>query len=346
MGQTRNIISFDYAIKTVLRNPANFNVLSGFLTELLGKKIEVQSLMESESNTADPKGKINRLDLKAKIDNDEIAIFEVQIGEQIDFFKRILFGVSKATTEQIHKGDAYEKIKKVYSIDIVYFELGKGTDYIYHGTTDFKGLHNNETLLFSPVEESLLPDKPVGEIFPEYYLIYPRHFNEEIKTKFDEWVYVLKTSKVMADFSAAGVQEAGEALDELKMTPAEHNDYENYIKFWRVYRSMVDTAAKKALAEGMEKGIAEGEEKGMAKGMEKGLAKGMEKGMEKGRAEGIAKGREEGRAEGELIGEARGIDKGKVEEKREIARNLKQKNIPIAIIAESTGLSEKEIEGL
>ena len=254
MGQTRNIISFDYAIKTVLRNPANFNVLSGFLTELLGKKIEVQSLMESESNTTDPKGKVNKLDLKAKIDNEEIAIFEVQVGEQTDFFERILFGVSKAVTEQISKGEPYGKIKKVYSIDIIYFELGKGTDYIYHGTTDFKGLHNNEPLLFSPSEQDLLPESKAGELFPEYYLIYPKHFKEEIKSKFDEWVYVLKNSKVMANFSAAGVQEAGEALDELKMTPAQHEEYEDFLKFWRVHRSEVDAA----LIKGEVKGRAEG----------------------------------------------------------------------------------------
>jgi len=46
----RTIISFDYAIKNILRDKANFDVLSGFLTELLNKQVVVQEILESEGN--------------------------------------------------------------------------------------------------------------------------------------------------------------------------------------------------------------------------------------------------------------------------------------------------------
>jgi len=46
----RTIISFDYAIKRILRDKANFNILGGFLTELLGRKVTVLSILESEGN--------------------------------------------------------------------------------------------------------------------------------------------------------------------------------------------------------------------------------------------------------------------------------------------------------
>ena len=59
---------------------------------------------------------------------------------------------------------------------------------------------------------------------------------------------------------------------------------------------------------------------------------------EKGEARGIAK--------GEKIGEVRGITKGKEEEKREIAKKLKEKGIDIDFIAETTGLTKEEIEKL
>ena len=44
-------------------------------------------------------------------------------------------------TEYIGLGNPYDKVHKVYSINIVYFELGQGKDYIYHGKTEFRGIH-------------------------------------------------------------------------------------------------------------------------------------------------------------------------------------------------------------
>ena len=102
--------------------------------------------MESESNPISKLGKFNRLDLKAKINDAEIAIFEIQTSTERDFFHRVLYGTSKAVVEQLAKGDKFGKLKKVYSIDIVYFELGVGNDYIYHGVTEFRGLHKKDDL--------------------------------------------------------------------------------------------------------------------------------------------------------------------------------------------------------
>lgn len=257
----RTLISFDYAMKNVLRDKANFVVLNGFLSELLKQNIVVQEILESESNKDTEYGKLNRLDLKAKINDGEIVIFEIQAGKEFDFFHRMLFGTSKTIVEHLAKGDDYEKIKKIYSIDIVYFELGKGSDYIYRGRTEFTGLHNKETLMLSSKERKYLPryiqnqeELSAREIFPEYYIIYPKHFHEEIKDKFDEWVYFLKNSAVKFDFTAAGIKEASEKLAEERMTKADKNDYENFIKARRVKSNEVESAKW----EGEQKGKAEG----------------------------------------------------------------------------------------
>jgi len=257
----RTLVSFDWALKGILREKANFVVLSGLLTELLGKKVTVYDILESESNVDNVDGKSNKLDLKAKIDDDELAIFEVQVNRQGDFFHRILYGTSNAVVEQLHKGDKFGKIRKVYSVDIVYFDLGKGSDYIYHGTTSFKGLHNRETLLLSDKEMKFLPhsvhgEQSVGALFPEYYLIYPNWFNGKIKNRIDEWVYALKTSTVESTFTAAGIQELGEALDERKMTESERIAHEDHIKYTRVKDSEIETAWEDGLIEGKVRGMA------------------------------------------------------------------------------------------
>ena len=44
------IIRFDWAMKRLLRNKANFSVLEGLLTTILGEKIIIRRLLESGSN--------------------------------------------------------------------------------------------------------------------------------------------------------------------------------------------------------------------------------------------------------------------------------------------------------
>ena len=56
--------------------------------------------------------------------------------------------------------------------------------------------------------------------------------------------------------------------------------------------------------------------------------------------------RKEGLSEGEAIGLKKGRSEGAAQEKREIAKNFKHAGIPIAVIAENTGLTAAEIEKL
>jgi predicted transposase/invertase (TIGR01784 family) len=220
----RTIISFDYAIKDILRDKANFDILSGFLTELLCQPVSVQEILESEGNPGSPDGKTNRLDLKAKIDNNEIAVFEIQYKDQIDFIGKVLFNACRAVVEQVTIGNPFD-IKKVYSINIAYDAMGAKNEYFFEASlTEFRGKHLNETI---PFAQNLDPLSDIRrDIHPEYFLILPNKFKGEIKTKFDEWVYVLKNSSVKSDFTAAGVQAAGEKLDVLKMTPEARARYE------------------------------------------------------------------------------------------------------------------------
>jgi predicted transposase/invertase (TIGR01784 family) len=219
----RTIISLDYAIKNILRDKANFDVLNGFLTELLNKQVSVQEILESEGNVDDKSSKVNRLDLKAKIDNGEIAVFEIQFFDQIDFLGKVLFNACKAVVEQVSSGELFD-IKKVYSINIAYFDLGAKKEYVFQAKLlEFSGVHFAESIPFS---QNLNPLLPANDLHPEYYLILPNKFDEQMRTKFDEWVYVLKNSVVKSEFTAAGIQEAGEKLDVLNMTKEEKAEYE------------------------------------------------------------------------------------------------------------------------
>jgi len=105
------------------------------------------------------------------------------------------------------------------------------------------------------------------------------------KSKFDEWVYVLKNSVVKSEFTAAGIQAAGEKLDMLKMTPQQKAEYEAELIALADRKSEMQTAELK--------GEKRGEKKGEAKGLKKGLKKGEAIGMQKGEAIGLEKEKKE-----------------------------------------------------
>ena len=127
----KKLIRFDCAIKRLLRNKANFVVLEGFLSELLFDNIKIEQMLESESNQETCDDKFNSVDILTQNSKNELVIIEIQSTYEIDYFQRMAFGVSKSIAENLKLGQKYSEIKKVISINIVYFDLGQGQDYIY-----------------------------------------------------------------------------------------------------------------------------------------------------------------------------------------------------------------------
>jgi len=245
----RPLVSFDYAVKYLLRGKDDFVILSGFLSELMGKNIEVAAILESESNKVNPEDKVNRVDLKAQIDGGEYAVFEIQFLQEFDFFGKVLYGVSRAIVEQVSAGKLYD-IKKVHSINIVYYNLNAKREYLFYGKFGgFRGVHfEGESI---PFAQPLAPlSKEVGEIHPEYYLILPNMFDGNLRGRFDEWIYLLKKSSVRDDFTAAGIKEARVKLDLLSMAPEERRAYERYMDSVRSADSVIIAAKMEGRAEG------------------------------------------------------------------------------------------------
>ncbi|MBQ6956245.1 MAG: PD-(D/E)XK nuclease family transposase, partial [Bacteroidales bacterium] len=127
-------IRFDWAAKRMLRDKANFDVLEGLMTVLIGEQVKIEEILESEGNQNAADDKYNRVDVMARNSKGEFIIVEVQLSREAHFIERMLYGVSKVVTDNIRLGNKYDKVKKVYSINIIYFPLGHGSDYVYHGT--------------------------------------------------------------------------------------------------------------------------------------------------------------------------------------------------------------------
>jgi predicted transposase/invertase (TIGR01784 family) len=273
----RVLISFDYAIKRLLRDKANYEVLEGFLSELLLKNVSVKSIGESESNQESPEDKHNRVDILVEDESGEILLIELQFTQQIDFMQRMLYGVSKAITERMVRGDDYIKVRKIYSINIVYFDLGQGDDYVYHGKTHFMGLHKNDELRLSDAQRETFKKETATDIYPEYYLLKVNSFNDVAKDTLDEWIYFFKHNVIKDEFKAKGMDRAREALERDNLTPEERRAYDEVMRQRSEDLSFI--ASSKLISR------IEGRKEGEIIGLEKGLEKGREEGREEGRIE-------------------------------------------------------------
>lgn len=261
MEATDRYIRFDWAIKRLLRQKANFGVLEGFLTVLLGEEVKIVELLESESNQLTADDKFNRVDIKAKNSKGEIIIIEVQNTRELDYLERILYGVAKAITEHISLGERYFEVKKIYSISILYFDIGSGSDYLYHGQNSFIGVHTGDYLRVSTKEKDAIVPRLPAEIYPEYFLIRVNEFNKVAMTPLEEWIEYLKTGCIRSDTKAPGLEEAREKLIYYNMSPEERRAYDEHLSAMMIQNDVLDTAKLEGLIEGRIEGIKEGEQK-------------------------------------------------------------------------------------
>ncbi len=246
-------IRFDWAMKRLLRNKANFDVLEGFLSVLLNDNIRIKEILESETNKDDAQDKFNRVDILVKNHKDELCLIEVQNERERDYFHRMNFGQAKLVTEHIDEGHAYESIKKVYSINIVYFDLGQGTDYIYEGKTEFTGMRTGDILQLNKAQKKAYSIKTVSDIFTKYFLIKVNKFNDLAKDDLDQWIYFLKTSEIKDSFTAQGLPQAKEKLRRDNLTKEEKVSYDLYVKQKRIQENELVTAIQEGELKAEEK---------------------------------------------------------------------------------------------
>ncbi len=242
MSKIKQLVRFDWFIKNLLRDKADFEILEGFLSELLKDDISIIEIVESESNKKNKLDKFNRVDVLVKTANDERVIIEVQNTKELDYLQRILYGTSKTLSETIKEGEPYKNVKRIISISVVYFEIGQGEDYVYFSENSFIGIHKRDRLRLSAQQIEFFGNRiqTVEQIFPNYYLIRAADFDGNIQDGLDEWVYFFKTAKVQGKFKAKGLAKAKQRLDVAKLSQKERAEYDYYLESLRSEASYED----------------------------------------------------------------------------------------------------------
>ncbi len=292
--KNKNLIRFDWAIKRLLRNKADFSVLEGFLSVLLKDNITIKDVLESEGNQQAEDDKFNRVDILVVNSKEELVLIEIQNQNEFDYFQRMTYGTSKLIVDYLRLGDKYKNLKKVFSINIVYFDLGQGEDYVYHGKTDFWGLHKSDKLQLSAKQSEILGKSEPYEILPEYYVIKVNQFDDIAKDKLDQWIYYLKNNDIKDEFTAQGIDKVRQLWQVDKLSEEEQQRYKKHLENLHYQASMEWTL----------------------------------------------------KIEAEERVEKKGIEKGKIEGKIEIAKEMIKDNESVEKIIRYTGLTEEEINEL
>ena len=255
MEVNNKYIRFDWAVKRMLRDKANFAVLEGLITVLTGEVVKIEELLEGVGSRDLADDKFNRVDIKAKNVKGEIILVEMRITRELYYRQRIVLGIPKALTEHNEFDLMYENAKKVYSINILYFDLGKGSDYLYHGKTVFTGVHTNDRLEVNTKEADELRMRVPEDIFPEYYIIRVNEFNSVATTPIEEWLDYLKNNRIKDDTSTPGLKEARQKLLYMTMSDKERRAYDAHMDDIMVQNDVLDTAKREGRAEGRAEGI-------------------------------------------------------------------------------------------
>ena len=307
MKKKRTFISFDWALKHLLREKANHDVLEGFISVILRKKsIKIHRLLESEGNKKDADAKTNRVDLLAEDEDGDLLLIEVQGEQEFAYFQRMLFGASQLVTEYIDSGENYEHVKRIYSINIVYFDLGQGEDCVYEGRTEFRGLNKGDLLRLSPFQKQKFKADAVSDLYPRYVILKVNDFNRWSRDSLDQWLYFLANTDIPDDADAPGLREAREKLDLMRMGRDDRVLYDRYLMDRAILRNQMTTARGEGYLDGVDQG------------MKKGLQLGMQQGIEQGRSD----------------------------ERAGTARRMRADGMTADLIAKYTGLSIEEVEAL
>ena len=264
---SNKLVRFDWAMKYLLRDKANFDILEGFLSALFeDDEIKILNILESESNSESETDKFNRVDLLIQDSKKRKIFIEIQNTRETDYLERLLYSSSKIVVENQNLGDNFKDISKVISISILYFNLGIGNDYIYHGTTDFTGINTGDKLIVKKridISKTFEPKYKFIEknIFPEYYFITVERYKNVVKKRIDEWIYMIKNNEIAEGSNSKNIDKAKQKLSELNMSKTQKKTYEKYLINLIRDKDIIETAR----TEGEKAGLKKGELKGLKK---------------------------------------------------------------------------------
>jgi predicted transposase/invertase (TIGR01784 family) len=258
------LISFDYAIKYLLKDKGDYEIVEGFISALLGsegyKPVKIKALLDGESNKESRYLKRSIADVIVEDEQGNNYIVEIDRAYTDLFLNKAVFNTSRLIVDNLGANQDYLQIKKVFHINLLYFPFENTKAPLHHGKVIFHEIDHTH-----PIDVHLI-DRGMHtfdshNIFPEYFIVSIPLFDDVIKEEIDEWLYLMKHSEVKEDFKSPYMQKVAQRLSILKMTNQEREVYDSYVMDSMKGRDYIISAEAR--------GEARGEVKGEARGIEK-----------------------------------------------------------------------------
>ena len=245
----------DFAFKKLFGTEMNKDLLISFLNALLqGREVVLDvNYLNTEHLGTQEYDRRAVFDVYCKNDKGEVFLVEMQKGEQQFFKDRSIYYSTFAIREQAPRGEWNYELKGVYTIGILNFCFDK----------EREGNYYHEVKLMDTATKEVFYDKLVF-----IYLEMPKFTKQEneLESLFDKWLYVIRNLAALME-SPRVLQEKVfahlfEAAEIAKFSRVERYEYEESLKAYRDWFSVMATAELRGEERGKEKGLKEGLEKG------------------------------------------------------------------------------------
>jgi predicted transposase/invertase (TIGR01784 family) len=177
----------DFAFKKIFGSSDSKDILINFLNAILYEGqplIEDLEIIDSQPENPTLGTQETRLDVKATINGDRIALVEIQLINVPSFGNRVLYNAAKSYSQQLTGKDRYERLKTVISLKIADFEM-------FENQPEFMS-----RFVFQEKEQQFeCPDTEIELVFIEL----PKFSKElaTLETTADQWIYFLKNTSTL-----------------------------------------------------------------------------------------------------------------------------------------------------
>lgn len=247
------LISFDFAIKYLLKNKGDYDIIEGFISALFASQgyppIKINALLDTESNKETLELKKSIADLVVEDEEGNKYIVEIERSYTPHFIHKACFNSSRLVVDGIYGNQDYTTIKKIFHISLLYFSTKEMLKPIYHGKTIVHEVDTKHPVDVRIANEGLVIFN-TPNVFPEYFFISVPMFDDIINTEIDEWLYVMKHSDIKQSFKSPYMTKVAERLAVIKMSAAERNEYIYYQKQSVHSQDILQAAETKGKAEG------------------------------------------------------------------------------------------------
>ncbi len=267
MNKNKKMLSpkIDVVFKMLFGEQKHERITKKLIEDVIEEKVETIELEQTPylwGNQADDK--LGIIDVRATINGKNPIDIEMQILDNHDIEKRILFYWSKLYLKQIDRGDDYNKLNRSISIIFLDYEIEKLKQLPIHTKWQIRSDKNGKTILTEDLEIHIIEIPKINRMLE----------NGKLK----KWILFLENpegeeTKKMAE-KEKEIKEAIETLEDISSDEAKERIAELRQKYIMDTKSQLRTAEEKGLKKGIKEGLKKGLEEGI-KSEKKEIAKKM-----------------------------------------------------------------------